>query len=101
MNRLFVGDSRDLLWHLPDDFVDLCVTSPPYYNARKYDNSKLFKDEDEWLDFCLKILSGIKETMKKDGVIWWNSGPGYKNNRRLTVIYEIILELKGYGVRKC
>ncbi len=97
-NKLYVADSRELLWDFPEESVDLCVTSPPYYKARKYDKSKMFKDPNEWLNFCLEILIGIEKVIKNDGVIWWNSGPGYENNRRLYTVYEIILTLKSWGL---
>ncbi|KKN26964.1 hypothetical protein LCGC14_0869600 [marine sediment metagenome] len=97
-NKLFVANSMELLWKFPRISIDLCVTSPPYYNARKYDNLRLFKNARAWTMFCLEMLLAIKHVIKEDGVIWWNSGPGYENNRRLTTIYEIILEAKNWGL---
>ncbi|HRD81916.1 MAG TPA: hypothetical protein PLL53_14250 [Saprospiraceae bacterium] len=33
--KIFTGDSREQLSHLPDNSVDLIVTSPPYADQRK------------------------------------------------------------------
>jgi len=34
--KLFHGDACEVLKKLPDESVDCCVTSPPYYNLRDY-----------------------------------------------------------------
>ena len=34
--RLFHGDSLAVLRELPDQSVDCCVTSPPYFGLRDY-----------------------------------------------------------------
>jgi DNA modification methylase len=33
-----VGDALNVLSALPDNFVDCCITSPPYWNKREYAN---------------------------------------------------------------
>ena len=33
---LIQGDSKSVLSHLPNESIHVCVTSPPYYNAREY-----------------------------------------------------------------
>ena len=35
-NKIFQGDSLEVLRTLPDGIVDCCVTSPPYYGLRDY-----------------------------------------------------------------
>jgi DNA modification methylase len=34
--RILVGDVRERLRDLPDQSVQCCVTSPPYYGLRRY-----------------------------------------------------------------
>jgi site-specific DNA-methyltransferase (adenine-specific) len=38
-HRLHLGDARDLSW-VPDNSVDLIVTSPPYWTLKKYEDRK-------------------------------------------------------------
>ena len=38
-NIIHVGDNLFHLTNIPDNSVDMCVTSPPYYNLRDYKNS--------------------------------------------------------------
>lgn len=35
-NKIINGNSLEVLKTLPDNFVDCCVTSPPYYALRDY-----------------------------------------------------------------
>ena len=39
MNEIFVGNNVDVLKTFEDESVDMCITSPPYYNLRDYQNS--------------------------------------------------------------
>lgn len=68
LNNIYLGDSEDLLKELPDNYVDLVVTSPPYDNLRKYNgvgdtwNHEKFK----------KIANELVRIIKPGGIIVWN-----------------------------
>ncbi|MHA2274249.1 MAG: DNA-methyltransferase [Candidatus Kariarchaeaceae archaeon] len=98
LNKVFVEDSLIFLWGLPSGLVDLCITSPPYYNARKYEGTKQFKNPDEWAEFCFRMIVTIEPLLKDTGCIWWNTGPGYKNNRRLNVVPWLKNKLYSSGI---
>lgn len=36
INKILIGDCRDLLRGLPEKIIDCCVTSPPYFGLRDY-----------------------------------------------------------------
>jgi DNA modification methylase len=36
LNKIYTGDAKTILKTFPDDIVNCCVTSPPYYNLRDY-----------------------------------------------------------------
>ena len=36
MNKIICGDALTVLQGMPDNTVDTCVTSPPYYGLRDY-----------------------------------------------------------------
>ena len=38
INKIFVGDCREVLKGFPEGVVNTTVTSPPYYNLRDYGN---------------------------------------------------------------
>ena len=39
--RILVGDCRDVMRRLPDASVQCCVTSPPYFGLRSYDENSV------------------------------------------------------------
>lgn len=40
VDRIFLGDSLEILKKMPDESVDCCVTSPPYFGLRDYGTAK-------------------------------------------------------------
>jgi DNA modification methylase len=36
INKIYTGDCLEWLRQMPDNFIDCCVTSPPYYGLRDY-----------------------------------------------------------------
>ena len=48
----WVGDCLDLLKDMPDQSVDLVLTSPPYEDARTYGIGFKLKGQD-WVDWCI------------------------------------------------
>jgi site-specific DNA-methyltransferase (adenine-specific) len=65
LNKIYLGDSLDLLKELPDDSVDLVITSPPYSNMKKYiDDEGISADDyvDWFIPYCIEIERVIKPT---------------------------------------
>lgn len=36
INKIYHGNSLNILKNFPDASIDMCVTSPPYYGLRSY-----------------------------------------------------------------
>jgi len=57
---LYHGDCLDVMSRMPNESVDLIVTSPPYFNAKKYSAWNNYKEYlewcDDWIRECLRIL---------------------------------------------
>lgn len=67
LNKVFLGDSCDVLKQIPDNFVDLTVTSPPYDNLRKYNGVG-----DTWNHEKFKCIANeLYRVTKPGGVIVW------------------------------
>ena len=73
---LYKGDILNLLDDIPDGFVKLVVTSPPYNLGKPYEN-KL--DIQEYLDQQRKIISECVRVLDNNGSICWQVG-NYVNN---------------------
>ena len=65
INKVFQGNSAELMKKLPDNFIDLTVTSPPYDNLRTYNGFKF--------DFET-IAKELFRITKEGGVVVWVVG---------------------------
>lgn len=68
---LFQGDTLELLKQIPDEFVKLVVTSPPYNIGKPYE-TKL--DLNAYLDQQKNIIQECVRILKRDGSICWQVG---------------------------
>jgi adenine-specific DNA-methyltransferase len=68
---LFLGDCAELLGSLPDESIDLTLTSPPYCIGKSYEDKK--KAEDFVKDHEA-ILPEVVRVTKKGGSICWQVG---------------------------
>lgn len=77
---IYNGDVLETLKKLPDESVDLIITSPPYYGLRNYQvkgQIGLESSFKEYLEKLLKITAELKRVLKKSGQLWWNHGDCY------------------------
>lgn len=68
---IYEGDCIDLLASLPDDFVQLIVTSPPYNIGKEYENRIVLKD---YLKQQRDIIEKCAGKLKSTGSICWQIG---------------------------
>lgn len=66
------GDCIDLLRKLPDESVDLVVTSPPYCMGKAYEDSK--DDIDTFIKLHTDIFNELYRVVKNSGNICWQVG---------------------------
>ena len=79
-NQIICGDALTELKKLPDESIDLVITSPPYYGLRNYGvegQLGLEKTFEEYLKKILEITAEIKRVLKKTGQFWLNMGDFY------------------------
>jgi len=74
------GDALETLRTMPDEHVQCCVTSPPYYGLRDYaadGQIGLEPSMDEYLAKLVDVFSEVRRVLKRDGVLWLNMGDSY------------------------
>ena len=103
-NIIHVGDNIFHLTNIPDASVDMCVTSPPYYNLRDYKNSSQIGAENTVSDFVenlCKVFDEVKRILKPTGSCWVNIGDTYDKKRLLQVPsrFEIAMCDRGWHLR--
>jgi len=69
INKIYNEDCLDTMAKMPDGFVDLTVTSPPYDNLRTY-NGSIVWNESIWK----AIIKELYRVTKKGGVVVWVVG---------------------------
>jgi len=74
------ADALDALRAIEAATVDVCITSPPYYNLRDYGTDGqigLEKTPEEYIDRLLAVFREIRRTLKDGGTLWVNIGDSY------------------------
>ena len=96
---LFHGDSLDLVRALPDQCLDLTVTSPPYCMGKEYESSN------EIADFVLAhevLLPEIVRATKEGGSICWQIGNFVKKGEVVPLdflIYDLMRQFPTIKLR--
>lgn len=93
--KLMLGDCEHLLKELPDNSVDLIVTSPPYADnrAKTYGGIKA----DEYVEWFLPTSKELFRVLKPEGTFILNIKEKVVNGERHTYVIEMILEMKKQG----
>lgn len=99
LDTIHWGDHRALMPRLPNDSIDMVLTSPPYFDARNYGGDKLFDDPGVWKEWCINVIYELSKKIKPSGVIWWNTGSGYRNYGKMTEVYGMVDALNHIGIR--
>ena len=65
---------------MPDESVQCCVTSPPYWGLRDYGHPGQIGQEatpDEFVQAMVEVFREVRRVLKKDGTCWINIGDTY------------------------
>ena len=92
---LLCGDSLQILRKIPQNSVDMVITSPPYWGKREYINGGigLEKTYNSFIDNLLQIIYEIKRILKQEGSFWLNIGDTYKNKSLVGVPWRIAIKM--------
>lgn len=80
INRIIQGDCRTELKKLPDNSIDCCVTSPPYFGLRDYGTGEqigLEETPELFVSKIVEVFNEIKRLLKPTGTLWLNIGDSY------------------------
>ena len=80
LDTILCGDAVEQLKALPDESVDMCLTSPPYFSLRNYDMEGQIGQEDtpdEYIARLLSVFSEVHRVLKPEGTLWVNIGDTY------------------------
>ena len=88
--EILQGDCVESFKKLEDQSINTCITSPPYWGLRNYnDEEKQLGMEDtpeEFTENLVKVFREVKRVLRDDGTAWLNLGDSYGKNKQLTGI---------------
>ncbi|HXF64215.1 MAG TPA: site-specific DNA-methyltransferase [Caldilineaceae bacterium] len=95
MPLFFCGDATAILRQLPDESVDFCMTSPPYWNKREYNQGGIGREStlEEYLAQLLEVFSQVRRVLKNTGSFWLNIGDTYHDKGLQGIPWRLALAL--------
>jgi site-specific DNA-methyltransferase (adenine-specific) len=95
-----VGNCLDTLRQIPDNTLDLVITSPPYDRQGKYGNGEAY--ERTWYeDTFLKVTEEVLRTLQPHGSFVLNYRSKRHGSERGTLQYELVFWLREQGFLFC
>lgn len=67
MIDLILGDCLEVMETMPDNSVDLCITSPPYNLGIDYNGQDDYLDLDDYYHWCELWIKSIFRVLKSNG----------------------------------
>lgn len=89
MINLLHGDCLDEMKNIPDNSVNLIVTSPPYAKQRQYTGYS----ESEYGSFLHPILNLCQRKLTDDGSLVLNIKENCKSGQRSLYVYKLVIEM--------
>lgn len=80
LNKIYHGDTLEVLKTFPNESIDMVITSPPYYALRDYGiegQIGLESTFQEYLNKLINIFDEVKRILKPTGSCWVNLGDSY------------------------
>lgn len=96
INPLFLlGESLQVLKELPDNSIDFCMTSPPYWQKREYSGGGigLEKNYRDFIANLLLITQEIYRVLKPTGSFWLNLGDSYHQKKLLGIPWRVAISM--------
>jgi DNA modification methylase len=79
-NVILQGDCIEMLRALPDNSVNTCVTSPPYWGLRDYGidgQIGLEETPEAFVERLVTVFREVRRVLRDDGTLWLNLGDSY------------------------
>lgn len=90
-----VGDCIATLLDIPDNSIDFCMTSPPYWGQRQYaaEGIGLEPTYQEYIANLLRVFREIRRVLKPTGSFWLNIGDAYAEKQLLGLPWRIAIAM--------
>ena len=101
-NKIICGDCYQTLQEIPDNSIDLVLTSPPYFCQREYGGGGIGNEQkiDDYINNLVKIFRQCVRVTKKTGTVVFNLGDKYIDGNLLLVPYRFAIEVQKDNIVK-
>ena len=85
LNKIYLGDCIEVLKTFPDESINCCITSPPYFGLRDYGVDGQIGNEDtpdQYIKRLVEVFNEVNRVLKKDGVLWLNLGDSWAGSNQ-------------------
>jgi DNA modification methylase len=88
-------DAQTVLQDLPDESIDFCMTSPPYWKKRAYQNGGIGMEatHEQYIAHILNVFQEVKRVLKTSGSLWLNMSDSYCNKGLLGLPWRIAIAM--------
>jgi DNA modification methylase len=100
LGSLFIGDCLPIIRALPDESLDLVITSPPYDRQSKYGDGEPY-DRGWYEGFFLSVTAELFKKLKPHGSFVLNYRSKRHGSERGTLQYELVFWLRDQGFLFC
>lgn len=93
LNKTYLGDCMELMKKLPDNSIDLLVTSPPYADTVSYGHSVKVLDPKKYVDWFLPLFIEANRFLKDTGSFILNINDKVENGARQPYVFELVFRV--------
>jgi len=86
INKVYLGDCLEIMKYIPNKFIDHIICDLPFYKIVKDEWDNQWKTENEYINWCNKIIIEYKRIIKDNGNIFLFTGRQY--NRKIATILD-------------
>lgn len=97
INKIYCESNLETMKRMPDNFIDLVVTSPPYNITRnsslteRYDSYEDNKTDLEYINYTINLFKEFDRVLKTNSIVLYNMSYGNENpNIMILTIADLI-----------
>lgn len=88
----YLGDSRDLLKKLPDESINLVMTSPPFALQRQKEYGN--KDQNDYIEWLSEFATLVYKKLRSDGSFVLDLGGAYQKGIPVRSLYNFRVAIR-------
>ena len=100
-NTVLLGSILEQVQKIPDESIQVIVTSPPYYKLRNYAKNEAEQEleigqepnVETYISDIKDVFHKLKPKLKKNGLLWLNLGDTYINKAQQGIPWRVALAL--------